>query len=72
MIKRFIEWIYAKIVIDKKERTVHIKECEVYWCILGENIGDEENGKGEGFKRPVLVIKKFNNNILGSSYECTN
>jgi mRNA interferase MazF len=64
MIKKFIEWIYAKIIIDKKERRVNIKESEVYWCNLGENIGDEENGKGEGFKRPVLVIKKFNKNIF--------
>ena len=64
MVKRFIHWIYEKIIIDSKERVTLIKECEVYWCNLGENIGDEENGKGEGFKRPVLILKKFNNNIF--------
>ncbi len=37
---------------------------EVYWCSIGENIGDEENGKGLKFRRPVLVFKKFNNNIF--------
>ena len=31
---------------------------------MGENVGDEENGKGDVFRRPVLVFKKFNNNIF--------
>ena len=64
MIKKFIDWIITKIIIDKKERKTPIKEYEVYWCSLGENIGDEENGKGEDFRRPVLIFKKFNNNIF--------
>lgn len=64
MFKRFIDWIYLKNNIDKKERFIQIKEGEVYWCFLGENIGDEENGKGDVFRRPVLVFKKFNNSIF--------
>ncbi len=64
MIKQFIDWIITKIIIDKKQRLLQIKEGEVHWCSLGENIGDEENGKGEIFRRPVLVFKKFNNNIF--------
>ena len=64
MFKRFIDWIYTKIKIDEKERFSQIKEMEVYWCALGENIGDEENGKGREFGRPVLIFKKFNNNIF--------
>lgn len=65
MIKRFIDWIIAKIIIDKTERRdFTINEYQVFWCSLGENIGDEENGKGDYFRRPVLVFKKFNNNIF--------
>ena len=64
MKKRFIEWIFTKIYTNTKERSVKINELEVYWCFLGENIGDEENGKGEEFRRPVLIFKKFNNNIF--------
>lgn len=65
MLKRFIDWINAKINIDKQVRTgIIIKEGEVRWCALGENIGDEENGKGDIFRRPVLIFKKFNNNIF--------
>lgn len=64
MIKRFLGWMQNKINIDQRLRGKKIHICEVYWCSLGENIGDEENGKGETFRRPVLIIKKFNNNIF--------
>ena len=30
---------------------------------LGENIGFEQDGRGVEFLRPVLVLKKFNNEI---------
>ena len=65
MIKRFIDWIYEKIIIDKTERRDFIiNEGQVFWCSLGENVGDEENGKGYIFRRPVLIFKKFNNNLF--------
>lgn len=31
---------------------------------MGINIGDEENGKGEHFKRPALVYKKLGRNLF--------
>lgn len=64
MIKRFIEWIYTKITIEAINRKTVIEEGRVYWCSLGENIGFEQDGKGEYFRRPVLIFKKFNNNIF--------
>ena len=64
MIKKFLEWVHSKIYIDEKPRGKIIHMCEVYWCALGENIGDEENGKGDAFTRPVLIIKKFNNHMF--------
>ena len=64
MKKRFISWILNKIIIDKINIDRQIKEHEVYWCSLGENIGFEQNGKGNDFRRPVLIFKKFNNNLF--------
>lgn len=64
MSKKFISWIFNKIIIDKTNIDRQIKEHEVYWCSLGENIGFEQDGKGEGFRRPVLIFKKFNNNLF--------
>jgi mRNA interferase MazF len=39
------------------------KEGVVWMCILGINIGFEQNGAGKNFERPALVIKKFNNQM---------
>lgn len=63
-IKDFIEWIEHKFKINSFERVHQIKQGEVYWCSLGLNVGDEENGKGHNYRRPVLVFKKFNNHIF--------
>lgn len=38
-------------------------EREIWWCSIGVNIGDEQDGKNELFERPVLVIKKFNRKL---------
>jgi mRNA interferase MazF len=32
----------------------------VWWCALGVNVGFEQDGKGSEFRRPVLILKKFN------------
>ena len=39
------------------------KEGVVWMCILGVNIGFEQNGAEKDFERPVLVVKKFNNQM---------
>ena len=38
-------------------------EREIWWCSIGLNLGDEQDGKNELFERPVLVLKKFNNKV---------
>ena len=40
------------------------KEGEIWMCILGKNIGREQNGGGDNFSRAMLVVKKFNNEIF--------
>ena len=37
---------------------------EVWICILGKNIGREQNGGSDNFSRPTLIVKKFNNEIF--------
>ena len=48
----------------KKENKVGFKEREIFWLRLGQNIGNEEFGKGNEFQRPVLIIKKLTKNIF--------
>ena len=40
------------------------KESEVWMVTLGKNIGFEQNGSGEKFSRPVIVVRKFNNHMF--------
>ena len=58
--KRFPEWIRVKSKLHEIGRTPHIKEGEIWWCAVGENIGVEINGKNKVFSRPVLVLRKYN------------
>jgi len=63
--KNFDEWNGVKKVLEKDiENFLQINERELWWCSLGINLGDEEDGKNDNFERPVLIIKKFNNRII--------
>ena len=57
--KHFIEWIELKENLHNIGRLPAIKEGEIWWAAVGENVGMEINGKNEVFSRPVLVIKKL-------------
>jgi UDP-N-acetylbacillosamine transaminase len=52
-----------KNIHNIKEVNINIKERNIYFVSMGQNIGRESYGKGEKFLRPVLVYKK-----LGSRY----
>src|SRR3990167_7166430 len=55
-----------KILIDgiTSKRILMPQLGEIWMCALGKNIGREQNGGGKNFSRPMLVIKKFNNEIF--------
>lgn len=60
MRKDFDEWN------EVKKRTHEHAEClplyqarQVRWCTLGINVGFEQDGTGEGYSRPVLILKGF-------------
>lgn len=65
--KDFDSWNEVKKLQEIKDRSacpIFIKEREIWWLSLGLNIGDEEDGKGKFFERPILVIRKFNNKLF--------
>jgi len=64
MQKDFDGWIIQKKKAHHAHERPMFKEREVWWCSLGANVGDEQDGKGRSFSRPVLVIKKFNRNVF--------
>ena len=59
MQKKFIEWHCLKEVLQNKNTKVYFAEREVWYCSLGSNIGNEQDGKHQLFERPVLIYRKF-------------
>lgn len=63
--KDFQKWHEKKITLHEKNTSqVFFREREIWWCALGANIGFEQDGKGELFRRPILVLKKFNQHVF--------
>ncbi len=61
MWEEFLTWIKLKFKIEENNfRPYFYNEGEIWWVNLGKNLGDEENGKGLNFVRPIVVVKKFN------------
>jgi len=68
MQKDFDNWneIKKKIDANNDELNKFPKEGEIWMINIGTNVGFEQNGSSDNFSRPVLVIKKFNNQMFWS------
>ncbi len=64
MKKDFKKWHDKKSDIDQIEQRPFFHEGEIWWCILGINVGFEQDGGGDDFLRPVIVFRKFNNEVF--------
>ncbi len=66
MEKEYNEWNKKKKTLNERENidTIFFREKEVWWTALGVNIGFEQDGKGAEFRRPVLILKKFNKYVV--------
>ncbi|MEK7644985.1 MAG: type II toxin-antitoxin system PemK/MazF family toxin [Patescibacteria group bacterium] len=66
MKKDYPQWHQKKTILnDRKDiDTLFFREKEVWWIALGANIGFEQDGKGDEFRRPVLILKKFNKYLV--------
>jgi mRNA interferase MazF len=64
MRKDFKKWNNVKeMVNDLDSSRIYFQERDIWWCYLGLNVGTEEDGKGDYFMRPVLIIKKCSRNL---------
>jgi len=64
MEKDFDRWNIQKKELHRKDFSGFVHEREIWWCVLGSNVGHEEDGKNEQFERPVLVIRKWSNKTV--------
>ncbi|MCK9272870.1 type II toxin-antitoxin system PemK/MazF family toxin [Candidatus Gracilibacteria bacterium] len=58
-IEIFDNWNEEKKKIHNKKSEIYFKQGDIWRISLGINIKSESNGKGENFRRPVLILKKL-------------
>lgn len=59
--KDFLSWHTEKQRIHGlTKEDIYFSEREIWWCSVGLNVGHEEDGKGNNFRRPVIIFRKFN------------
>lgn len=70
--KDFDSWNKLKKEIHRIAKLRFFKHGEVWWVSLGLNIGHEADGKGLGYERPFIILKKYNNfSFLGIALTTT-
>jgi mRNA interferase MazF len=62
MEKDFDNWNGIKKELENKQQKFFFKEGEIWWMSVGVNVGNESCGKGEIFRRPVLILRKLSSN----------
>ncbi len=63
MKKLFQKWCKLKEWLHDKKKRPYFSDGEIWFCELGANVGFEQDGVGSKFLRPVLILKKFNNEV---------
>ena len=63
-LKDYRLWHKLKLFLNNRKIRAYFHESEVWFCHLGENIGYEQDGRGISFLRPIIILKKFNNQIF--------
>lgn len=63
-IKRFDQWNEVKKRTNIIERRLKLKPRDIFWLKIGQNIGNEEYGKGKDFVRPVVIIRQLTSDLF--------
>lgn len=63
MENEYDNWNIEKKKLSEINRA-YFHKGDIWFASIGKNIGDEEDGKNLNFERPVLIVRKFNNNIF--------
>lgn len=61
--KDFKNWHIRKNILNENKRPF-FHEREIWFIHLGLNIGFEQDGRGSDYLRPVVILKKFNQEIF--------
>lgn len=63
MEKDFDSWHSEKKKIHSDGENKLYKRRDIWWCSLGLNIGNEQDGTGDHIGRPVIVLRGFSRQV---------
>lgn len=58
MSKNFDSWNRMKKSVNDEESRLYTVR-EIWWCALGVNVGFEQDGTGDEFRRPVVILAGY-------------
>ncbi len=58
MLKNFDKWNEVKKKTDSELPRLYTVR-EIWWCRLGVNVGTEQDGKGDWYVRPCVILRGF-------------
>ncbi len=64
MQKDFLRWHKKKSRLNDVPNGPLFHEREVWLCYFGANIGSEQDGKGDAFLRPAVILQKFGRGVF--------
>lgn len=65
MKKNYLKWTRRKRFLNNHGvRIKDFREGNLYWAFIGENIGMEQDGSGNAFSRPALVLNKMGRTLV--------
>ena len=62
--KNYNQWNEVEKLTETTSKKVFFKERDIFGVKIGENIGYEQNGKGDKFQRPVIIVRKYTNDMF--------
>ena len=62
--KEYDKWHEVKKLTNTHNIKLGIKQREIFWAKIGQNVGFEQDGKGEHFSRPVIVIRQITKDLF--------
>ena len=57
-------WNSIKKETNNNKRKLGIKPRDIFWAKIGQNVGFEQNGKGDNFARPVIIVRKLTSELF--------
>jgi mRNA interferase MazF len=60
--KQFDEWNTVKKRVNSSSPRYYTVR-EIWWCKLGVNVGFEQDGNGEQYQRPVVIVRSFGSKV---------